>query len=239
MVLYEKPRHLNRKVIRASDRVISLVAGKHEGYILCVKKQQIEKIHNYKVVNLSASISLKFNCNMKKIIIVIALLAWNTSFLWAQNVRKLDEKNGFKELTLGASYQELKKYLSETPAESDPAADVAVYAVTDPSFFEVGESDISTVSARFFKDKLESIVIETKGAANSKELLNALTLAYGKGEKRNTYIEEHHWEGKKTAMYYKLTPATKSAKVTISSKELIAMSEKHKKDVKKSVVKDL
>lgn len=176
---------------------------------------------------------------MKKVTILIIFLAINTSLVFAQNIKKLDEKNGFKELILGSPYESLKKYLAENPTETDNKEETAMYEVVDSSFFEVGESDINTINARFFKGKLESIIIETKGLANSKEFLHALTLAYGKGEKRNTYIEEYHWDGKKTSMYYKLTPSAKSAKVILSSNELSALNEKHKKDMKKSVVKDL
>ncbi len=176
---------------------------------------------------------------MKKVIVLFTVLAFHATLVFAQNVKKLDEKNGFKELILGSSYEDLKKYLAEIPTEADNKEEVAVYEVVDSSFFEVGESDINKIFTRFFKGRLESVTIETKGVANSKEFLNALTMAYGKGEKRNTYIEEYHWDGRKTAMYYKLTPSAKSAKVIVSSKELTASSDKHKKDVKKNVVKEL
>lgn len=176
---------------------------------------------------------------MKKLVFLFTFLAFSTSIVWAQNVKKLDEKNGFKELVLGASYQDLKKYLSELPAESDVKEKTAYYTVTDQSFYEVGESELHAVVAVFFNDRLESINIETKGHQNFKDLLTVLSQGYGKGEKRNTYIEEYHWAGKKVTMSYKLNAANKDGKLTIISKEIADQSEKHKKDLKKNVVKEL
>jgi hypothetical protein len=58
-------------------------------------------------------------------------------------------------------------------------------------------------------------------------------MAYGNGEKRNTYIEEYHWEGKKVTMSYKMNGVSKNTITTISSKELLEANEKLKKDSKK------
>jgi hypothetical protein len=114
-----------------------------------------------------------------------------------------------------------------------------VYTVTDESFFEVGESEIDKITVSFFNDRLESINISTKGHQNFKDLLAVLTQGYGKGEKRNTYIEEHHWMGKKVTMSYKMNANTKDGKLTVFSKEISEQNEKHKKDLKKGVVNEL
>ncbi len=176
---------------------------------------------------------------MKNVVLLVAILALTFSQVNAQNVKKLDEKNGFKELTLGSSHESIKKYLAEAPVNSDAKEKTAAYPVTDESFFSVGESEFDKIMAVFFSDKLQSIVIETKGLQNFKDLLDALTKGYGKGEKRNTYIEEYHWEGKKVMMSYKMNGATKDGKLTITSKEISALSEKHNKNVKKGVVNEL
>jgi hypothetical protein len=176
---------------------------------------------------------------MKKLVLLFTFLAFNTSLVIAQNIKKLDEKNGFKELVLGSSYQDLKKYLSELPAESKVKEKTAYYTVTDESFFEVGESEIHAIVAVFFNDRLESINIETKGHQNFKDLLTVLTQGYGKGEKRNTYIEEYHWSGKKVTMSYKLNTATKDGKLILLSKDISDLSEKHRKALKKNVVNQL
>lgn len=176
---------------------------------------------------------------MKTAVLLITLYTFSISFAFAQNIKKLDEKNGFKELILGSSYQDAKKYLSELPVESHAKEKTALYAVTDESFFEVGESEIDKMTVSFFNDRLESINIETKGHQNFKDLLAVLTQGYGKGEKKNTYIEEYHWMGKKVNMSYKMNANTKDGKLTILSKEISVLNEKHKKDLKKSVVNDL
>lgn len=176
---------------------------------------------------------------MKKFVLLLTLCTFSISLLLAQNVKKLDEKNGFKELTLGSSYQDSKKYLSELPVESNVKGKTAIYEVTDQSFFEVGESEITKITASFFNDRLEAVNLETKGLQNFKALLDVLTKGYGKGEKRNTYIEEYHWIGKKVNMSYKMNQHTKDGKLSIVSKEIAEQNEKHKKDLKKSVVNDL
>lgn len=176
---------------------------------------------------------------MKKLLLIITLSFFSISLTFAQNIKKLDEKNGFKELTLGSSYQDAKKYLSDLPVESNAKGKTAIYSLTDESFFEVGESEIDKISVSFFSDRLESIVIETKGHQNFKDLLAVLTQGYGKGEKKNTYIEEYHWTGKKVNMSYKMNANTKDGKLTIVSKEISEQNEKHKKDLKKGVVNEL
>ncbi|QHT69209.1 hypothetical protein GXP67_22475 [Rhodocytophaga rosea] len=176
---------------------------------------------------------------MKKIVLLFTLCTFSISWVFAQNIKKLDEKNGFKELTLGSSYQDAKQYLSELPIESNAKGKTAIYAVTDQSFLEVGESEINKITASFFNDRLESINIDTKGHQNFKDLLDVLTKGYGKGEKKNTYIEEYHWLGKKVNMSYKMNANTKDGKLTIVSKEIAEQNEKHKKDLKKGVVNEL
>jgi hypothetical protein len=176
---------------------------------------------------------------MKKQFVFLFLLVFSTTILLAQNVKKLDEKNGYKEIQLGAFHQDIKQFLAEEPSDSNVAEKTATYKVTDASFLSVGESEISSVEVNFFKDKVSSIVLEAKGLSNSKALLKALNLAYGNGEKRNTYIEEYHWSGKKVQMSYKMNGSTKNTLVTLFSKDTQDMMEKHKKDVKKSVAKEL
>jgi hypothetical protein len=177
---------------------------------------------------------------MKKHLFLFLLLALSSAqLLFAQNIKKLDEKNGFKEITLGAFHQDVKQYLASDPQEENIVEKTAVYEVADSSFYTVGESEISRVEVHFFKDKVASIVLETKGLQNSKAMLKALTTAYGNGEKRNTYIDEYHWIGKKVQMSYKLNAASKNTLITIFAKDLQEMSEKHKKDVKKNVAKEL
>ena len=176
---------------------------------------------------------------MKKLIFSVCFLIISATLLSAQNVKKLDEKNGFKEITLNAFHQDVKKYLEEDPSDVNEVEKTAVYKVTDESFYTVGESEISNVEVHFFKDKVSSIILETKGLQNSKALLKALTMAYGNGEKRNTYIEEYHWEGKKVQMSYKMNGTSKNTVITIFSKDSQQMSDKHKKDAKKNVVKEL
>lgn len=169
----------------------------------------------------------------------ILLLIFSTHFVFGQNIKKLDEKNGFKEITLESFHQDVKQYLASEPEEVSIAEKTATYKVTDPSFFTVGESEISSVQVLFFKDKVASIMLETKGLQHSKALLKAFTLAYGNGEKRNTYIEEYHWNGKKVTMSYKMNGVSKNTITTISSKELLEANEKYKKDLKKTVTKEL
>jgi hypothetical protein len=177
---------------------------------------------------------------MKKQLFLILLFAVSiTQLLFAQNIKKLDEKNGFKEITLGTFHQDVKQYLTSDPQEVNVVEKTAVYKVADSSFYTVGESEISKVEVHFFKDKVASIVLETKGMQNSKAMLKALTMAYGNGEKRNTYIDEYHWIGKKVQMSYKMNASSKNTLITIFDKALQEMSEKHKKDVKKNVTKEL
>jgi hypothetical protein len=176
---------------------------------------------------------------MKKTVLLITLFSFSISIAWTQNIKKLDEKNGFKELTLGSSYQDAKKYLSDLPVESNAKGKTAIYTVTDQLFFEVGESKIEKITVSFFNDRMEAINLETKSHQNFKDLLEVLTKGYGKGEKRNTYIEEYHWMGKKVNMSYKMNLNTKDGKLSIVSKEVSEQNDKHKKDLKKGVVNEL
>jgi uncharacterized beta-barrel protein YwiB (DUF1934 family) len=176
---------------------------------------------------------------MKKQLLSLFLMLFSTTIMLAQNIKKLDEKNGFKEITLGSFHQDVKQYLAPEPDEVNEAEKTATYKVTDASFFVVGESEISSIQVQFFKDKVASILLETKGLQNSKALLKALTMAYGNGEKRNTYIEEYHWNGKKVLMSYKMNGASKNTIISISSKDLLESSEKYNKDSKKNVTKEL
>jgi hypothetical protein len=54
----------------------------------------------------------------------------------------------------------------------------------------------------FYKGRLSTILIETKGLTNSRNLLEVLRQAYGVGERPNRFMDHYMWSGSHVRISY-------------------------------------
>jgi hypothetical protein len=173
---------------------------------------------------------------MKSIYITIAVLLLFTKNIVSQDIHNLDEKGGFKMLLFGMPEDSIKSIASLSLEKTR----TRYYIVSDPKLLKVGESiQIDKISLAFYKGKLLSITIKTKGFVNSTGMLNVLNKAYGFGKKPNEYIEEYYWWGNKVSMSYNQNSITDDASIFMFSKELSEEREQEMEKEKTKAVGDL
>lgn len=167
---------------------------------------------------------------MKKITLLLLLLMF-LSETFAQNLKKLDEKNGFRNYIFGTNisqYPDLKEI-----------ADEEGYYTSLIDTLKIGDYDLKRIAYSFYKDKLTEIVIETEGYLNSRGFLSILQKAYGSGYKPNRYMEKYAWLGKKVKMMYQENSITNDATVLIFSVELSKLKDQEEENSVEKATKDL
>ncbi|MGD0756205.1 MAG: hypothetical protein ABR927_14220 [Bacteroidales bacterium] len=158
-----------------------------------------------------------------------------------QNLKALDDKNGFREAKFGMSASSFKKLeqMKEPPLVGlDPSKNKNVdrtklYPVKGSYYdkdvdLHIGNFPLDYVVYHFYKDKLVSIGIKvSQGLTNQNGVLEVLETAYGKGvfEKNDDKwhpITYRIWEGEKVKMVYTLGNDLEivGIMISISSKEL-------------------
>lgn len=127
---------------------------------------------------------------------------------------KLDEKNGFGNYTFGtaaSSYKNLSLELDEgnTKLYSSPKDEILVEGV-----------ELENISVTFIKDKLSSIVFQTKNSTGSK-LLQTLKELYGEPTKVNLAKGTQEWASTKVQLLYESAKTSKDASISVYSKEIV------------------
>jgi hypothetical protein len=115
----------------------------------------------------------------------------------------LDSKNGFRDLTFG-----------DPPTNSMVLKDEA----GEKKYYTRPEDDLSIGGARadqviygFAKNRLSTILIQTKGLTNSRALLEVLRHAYGPGSQSDPSLPRYTWRGSRVSVSYNENTRTHDA----------------------------
>jgi len=146
-----------------------------------------------------------------------------SALVYGQNLKALDEKNGFREYKFGIDTSAIPNLkLTET----DNTGLTRFYEKTDEKL-SIGDAEIESIAYGFYKGQFYSVLIKTKGYSNSKALLEMMRELYGKGYQSNQFIETYIWFGKLVNASYDENSITRDATVYFTSKSI---QEQKKKD---------
>jgi hypothetical protein len=126
----------------------------------------------------------------------------------------LDYKNGFRDLQFGDP-PKAGMVLREDGGDSK-------YYVRPSDDLSIGGAHLSQLIYGFYKNRLESVWMATKGFIDSRALLEVLRQAYGPPSQPNQFMEDYQWFGSKVTVSYKKNPITNNADVWFFSKPLVA-----------------
>ena len=83
---------------------------------------------------------------------------------------------------------------------------------------QIGKAKLEKIIYSFYKDKLESVIIETKGKDNFENLKSATIEKFGEG--KNKSENEWIWEGEITTIYLKYQPSDEKGILKMESEEI-------------------
>lgn len=149
--------------------------------------------------------------------LIIALLFIPISG-YTQNIKALDAKNGFRDMTFG---DHASKFDDLVPIEYAKDS-TTIYYTRSGDKLTIGAAEV-TLHYGFYKNMFSSVSIRTEGYQNSRSLLDALTEMYGRGYQSNRYIKDYSWSGKKVSIAYDENSITNDASALIWSRVLWKM----------------
>ncbi len=118
--------------------------------------------------------------------------------------------------------------------------DDLVFVSTDPAFggidlyvrkgdeMKMGGAELDRILYGFWKDKLSSVIIYTKGYVNWDSFKAVVFEKFGKGYQGNKYIEEYVWGGEKAMMMLDYNEFSKEGMLLMWSKEISIQQEEWK-----------
>ncbi|MBG8552360.1 hypothetical protein [Hymenobacter guriensis] len=161
---------------------------------------------------------------MKKLLLslVLILVCYTVR---AQNVKALDEKNGFRDARFWADTTAIKDLVYLTTSQDR----IRYYKRTSDSP-SIGNAQVD-ISYGFYKGRLMAVVLTTNSASY---LLDALKASYGPGIQNNRYIPEYFWLGQQVYMSFKEDTALHTAQAVIISR---TMQKQQEEDNKKAAEK--
>ncbi len=171
---------------------------------------------------------------MKKILLILIVLIAPFRLLTAQNLKALDEKNGFRDYKFGDS---LSKFANLNLIEATKDSLTGYYIKTDDKL-TIGENAVEIIYA-FYRGQLYSVIIKTKGYINSRGLLKTIEELYGKGYQSNQYMEKYYWFGKECTASYDENSATHDARVYFNSKKISEVIKTESEQKTKNATKDM
>jgi hypothetical protein len=124
-----------------------------------------------------------------------------------QNV-VVDIKNGFRDLTFGQA----------------PTPDMVLKEEGDLTFYvrphddlTMGNAHLDKLAYGFYHNRLDLVLLFTKGLSNSRALLDVLRQAYGSGRRPNQFMERYLWETSQVSIFYDENGLTHDAQVILES----------------------
>lgn len=159
---------------------------------------------------------------LRKIILLAGVLFGFASY--SQNLKKLDEKNGFRDMKLGMSIDSVKNL-----KEIENSGDSKYYEKLDENL-KVGDYQIQSICYGFYKGYLSFILIKTKGYTNSRGIKDVIVNLYGNGWQSNRYMEKYNWFGENVSLSYDENSITNDAQIVFQSKPLSKQRELDKKE---------
>jgi hypothetical protein len=120
----------------------------------------------------------------------------------------LDFKNGFRDLKFG----------DPPPHEMQVVEDgVTTFYKRPADDLVIGNATLHGLTYGFYKGRLSSVLLETKGLVNSRALLEVLRQAYGSGHRSNQFMDRYSWHGRRVTLIYDEKPITNDADVLFES----------------------
>lgn len=178
---------------------------------------------------------------MKTRIMTISIIILCYTNLYSQDIKKLDEKNGFKGLVLGNSIDQLMKIVKLKKIENRRKEKLEVFRIKDPTSFTILDFKPDYINLIFFNNKLMEIAIKmpdqhslnpdnTRNNAFGSlgtSIIGSLVQSYGKvNESEENPIKPNvsftiTWTGTKTSLiYYDYKPTNDSRGVIDSGPSL-------------------
>jgi hypothetical protein len=123
----------------------------------------------------------------------------------------LSEKYGFRDAHFEAPLSSFKDMVLLDPRKSSKV----YYRRSDSR--KIGGAEVKGIYYTFYKGRLSSVSIITKGIEDSRALLAALQAQYGPGEQANERIEKYEWPANRVKMVYDQNIITDDATVLLIS----------------------
>jgi hypothetical protein len=125
---------------------------------------------------------------------------------FGQNLKALDDKNGFREARFGMSQGSFKNLIFVSRNIQEGFIYEEKYKMNNDDL-HIGDFNLDAIHYNFYKGQLISIIIEVNNDySNQIGVLKVLEAAYGKGlVGENTFPYKHNdyaWDGKLVRMYY-------------------------------------
>ncbi|SMB99026.1 hypothetical protein SAMN00120144_3673 [Hymenobacter roseosalivarius DSM 11622] len=151
---------------------------------------------------------------MKKLVIILGLLAWSAPGSQAQNtkakkapraaspsVRALDSQNGFGKATFGA---DISKFRDLELVRTDAATQTDFYNYLTDNL-KVGSHKLTGITYGFYKDKLYYIELRMMGEANCRSIRELLSAQYGPSQSPGQ-AQTSWWLGQQVTLRYTEAP---------------------------------
>lgn len=130
-------------------------------------------------------------------------------------LQQLDRAYGFRDVTFERPVSTFRNLVLV-----DATGHTKIYRRTTDSY-QIGQAQAASILYYFYKGKLITVRLTTKGDANSRGMLEAFSDLYGPGYQANDHVEKHVWQGEKTYLGYEQNTLTNNATVYIWSNALV------------------
>jgi curli biogenesis system outer membrane secretion channel CsgG len=123
-----------------------------------------------------------------------------------------NQPDGFRNIKWGTNTGEIKnlKVIKEEGNQKE--------CVKTDDVLQIGKAKLEKIIYSFYKDQLESVIIETKGKDNFENLKSATIEKFGEG--KNKSENEWIWEGEITTIYLKYQPSDEKGILKMESEEI-------------------
>jgi len=169
---------------------------------------------------------------MKNITLFFTFFLLSTIVI-GQNIKALDEKNGFREYNFGVDTNAIPNlmFIGESGGERS-------YKKTDEKM-SIGDAEIESIQYIFYKNQLSSVYISTNNLTNSRAVLRVLRELYGNGYKPNQFMDKYNWSGKRVYLVYDENSITGGATILMWSKLLYEQKKADEKENAKNAKGDM
>jgi hypothetical protein len=121
----------------------------------------------------------------------------------------LDAHNGFRDLTFGEPPTPRMVLTNEVGAKQ-------YYTRLDEDL-SLGDAQLEQLIYGFYKERLQTVILQTKGAANSRACLEALQHLYGLGAQPDPSRLRYTWRGSQVSVSYQEDGRTHDAEIWFHS----------------------
>lgn len=126
-------------------------------------------------------------------------------------------KYGFRDLVFETPIEKLDGF--EQVGERLKGGRLSDY-VRKTDSLKVGDADLSDIHYVFYKGRLFSVFMRSRGASNADLVMRALVSGYGHPDESRPHLNEYTWRGSRTRMEYDYSDITQELTVQIVSTPL-------------------